>query len=249
MSHSEPTIITGKTGIWDTSRGVWLEAPHKPGTSGEPVRHFVGLDLGQSADYTALAVVRRTIVVPGTDQSAIRLPARSVGDLRNDARYDVVHLQRFPLGTPYAAIGRDVAALLARPPLSDSKTTLLVDATGSGMLVVDSYRAVGMKPIAVIITSGATATCVNAFRWHVPKRDLVASLQLPLQAGRLKVASRLPEAATLQRELLNFRVRITPAANDTYAAWREGEHDDTVLAVALAVWAGEALRKRQLRVY
>ena len=73
--------------------------------------------------------------------------------------------------------------------------------------------------------------------------------ELPLQAGRLKVSGRLPEAATLRREMLNFRVRITAAANDTYAAWREGEHDDTVLAVALATWAGEALRKRQMRVY
>ena len=45
----------------------------------------------------------------------------------------------------------------------------------------------------------------------------MSALQLPLQAGRLKVSGRLPEAATLQREMLNFRVRITPAANETYA--------------------------------
>ena len=33
-------------------------------------------------------------------------------------------------------------------------------------------------------------------------------------------------------------MKITAAANDTYNA-REGQHDDLVLALALACWAGE----------
>jgi hypothetical protein len=28
-------------------------------------------------------------------------------------------------------------------------------------------------------------------------------------------------------------------AHDSYEAWREGDHDDLVLSVALACWAGE----------
>jgi hypothetical protein len=31
-------------------------------------------------------------------------------------------------------------------------------------------------------------------------------------------------------------VKITPSGNEQYGAWREGEHDDLVLAVALACW-------------
>ena len=47
-------------------------------------------------------------------------------------------------------------------------------------------------------------------------------------------------AATLVQELLNFRVTIDPrTAHDSYAAWREGMHDDLVLAVAMACWWGE----------
>ncbi len=38
----------------------------------------------------------------------------------------------------------------------------------------------------------------------------------------------LPEAALLVQELLNFQVKITAAGNDTYRAWREGQHDDLV---------------------
>jgi hypothetical protein len=52
------------------------------------------------------------------------------------------------------------------------------------------------------------------------------------------VADGLPEAALLVKELLNFKVRITDAANETFGAWREGQRDDTVLAVALAAWLG-----------
>jgi len=54
----------------------------------------------------------------------------------------------------------------------------------------------------------------------------------------LKIASQLPEADTLTRKLQNFQVKITGAANDTYGAWREGTHDDLVLAAALALWTG-----------
>ena len=49
----------------------------------------------------------------------------------------------------------------------------------------------------------------------------------------------LREVAILIRELETFRVKITEAANETFGAWREGQHDDLLLAVALAAWAGE----------
>jgi hypothetical protein len=39
----------------------------------------------------------------------------------------------------------------------------------------------------------------------------------------------------------NFKAKITASANETFEAWREGQHDDLVLAVALAVWGGENL--------
>ena len=43
-----------------------------------------------------------------------------------------------------------------------------------------------------------------------------------------------------------FRVKITEAANETFGAWREGQHDDLLLAVALAAWmiAEDALQDR-----
>jgi hypothetical protein len=43
----------------------------------------------------------------------------------------------------------------------------------------------------------------------------------------------------LVREMANFRVKITAAANETFGVWREGQHDDLVLGVALACWWAE----------
>jgi hypothetical protein len=64
-------------------------------------------------------------------------------------------------------------------------------------------------------------------------------LQTVLQTQRLRIARALPEAELLLKELQNFRVRVTAAANETFGEWREGQHDDLVLATALAAWAGE----------
>lgn len=80
----------------------------------------------------------------------------------------------------------------------------------------------------------------NGF-FHVPKRELVPSAQVLLQAGRLKFAAGLPEVKTLVDELLSFEVKITEAGSDTYGAWREGKHDDLVFAVTMAAWYAERL--------
>ncbi len=60
-----------------------------------------------------------------------------------------------------------------------------------------------------------------------------------LQSRRLHIARELPDAATLVRELENFRVKITAARNEVFEAWREGAHDDLVLATGLVAWWGE----------
>jgi hypothetical protein len=72
----------------------------------------------------------------------------------------------------------------------------------------------------------------------VPKKELVSTLQVLLQARRIRVAPSLPGAQTLVRELQNFKKKF-PAVSDPFEAWREGPHDDLVLAVAIAAWLGE----------
>jgi CxxC motif-containing protein len=115
----------------------------------------------------------------------------------------------------------------------------VVDRTGVGGAVVDLLTEAHLSPIAVTITGGDKVHRDSKTRYSVPKRELVGCLQVLLQTGRLKIASALPESEILVKELLNFQVKITASAHDTYGAWREGAHDDLVLAVALACWYGE----------
>jgi hypothetical protein len=182
--------------------------------------YFVGLDLGKVKDYTALAILERH----GEGRTAV---------------FHARHLERYALGTSYPAIVVAVAALLDRAPFKGRRPKLAVDETGVGAPVVDLFRDAKLKARLepVHITAGSSVNYDNGVN-YVPKRDLVSVVQVALQTERLKIAGSLPEADTLVREMQNFQVRITEAANDTYGAWREGTHDDLVLAVALALWLG-----------
>lgn len=204
------------------------------------IEHFiVGLDLGQSADYTALVITRQRVPPGWRPGAAVR---------SEETAYEAVVLKRYPLGTAYPEIVTDVKELVVREPLGQKdltgapNTTLAVDATGVGPPVVDMLRRSGLQPVAITITGGNQVTHPAPRDWNVPKRDLVSVLQVLFHSGRLKIAAQLPHAETLKRELLNFRAKISVSGHDTYEAWREGQHDDLVLALALACWAGEHVR-------
>lgn len=196
-------------------------------------KYIVGLDLGQAQDYSALALVERA-------------------GPWHEPEYRVRHLRRWPLGTRYPAIVADVAATLRTPPLP-ADALLAVDKTGVGAAVFDLFVAARL-PVAVLgvtITAGDAARREGRLAW-VPKRDLVAAVVAPLQTGRLKIAPGLPEAATLVAELQNFRAKIGLGGHDSYGVgeeWRAGQHDDLVLALAIAVWAAERVPPVVVRSY
>jgi hypothetical protein len=64
-------------------------------------------------------------------------------------------------------------------------------------------------------------------------------VQVLLQARRLTVAKSLPFAPILADELRDFQVKITESANETFGAWRDGQHDDLVLAIVRGVGGRE----------
>ena len=185
------------------------------------MRFYVGLDLGQQSDYTAVAITEK-VPPSGTD----------------DYELHVRWLERFR-DVLYPDVAERVGSLMHAPQLR-GEAALAVDATGVGAAVVDMLRRGGLSFDAVTITGGDTETQSGYDSYRVPKRDLVGNLQVLLQSGRLKIARSLEHAETLRAELLNFRVKINVAtAHDSYEAWREGDHDDLVLAAALAAWKAQ----------
>jgi hypothetical protein len=189
-------------------------------------RFYLGLDLGQSADFSALAIIER--------QKRESMSFEPVFHCR--------HLHRWPLRTSYPTIVADTVRMLGSGHVQKGmiEPTLAVDATGVGAPVVDLFKRERMRAdlMPIQITGGDSVTRDHGMT-RVPKRDLVSTAQVYLQSGRLKIAPELPDAPTLVRELENFQVKISlDTAHDSYGVWREGSHDDLVLAVCLALWVG-----------
>lgn len=207
------------------------------------VSYLVGLDLAQGGlDYTALCVLERVV------------PANAY-----DAEYTCLQLHRWRNRDTTIIPGlvtqawRQILHMTQRrtyertgvlPEAMDVDIRLVVDQTGVTGFGLDPLRQVGFDPVGIFIHGGASVSHPRINTYHVPKRDLAGVVSLLLQQKRFKINPRLPDAAVLRAELENFRVKISKAGHDSYGAgegadWREGEHDDLVLAVAMAAWLGE----------
>jgi hypothetical protein len=184
---------------------------------------LAGLDLGQVGDPTALSVLEKT-------QDAER----------GKALYHCHHLQRFPLGTEYTEISSRVATMFNSGPFAGHYVTLVVDGSGVGRPVVEMLKRcrmpVTLRPM--VITGGYHWSKTDDGYYHVPKIDLVGCMKVAAPAGRLLIATDIPERALLMKELRTFQVKISKGANEIYEA-REGAHDDLVLSIAMPVWFGE----------
>jgi hypothetical protein len=140
----------------------------------------------------------------------------------------------------------------SRLRVSKPEPQLIVDDTGVGRAVADLLKSKGLTFKAVTITGGDEVHRVGGGRYRVPKRDLVGALEVPFHTGKLKIAEGMELWPTLRKELLNFRRKIDlKTAHDSYEHWREGDHDDLVLAAALACWWMTYRRKgtRRVRVW
>ena len=169
--------------------------------------NYVGLDLGQRRDFTAIAVVERD------DWMGTGLALR--------------HLERMPLGTPYTKVVERVCGIMRHPKMA-ARSRLVVDATGVGAPVVELLRSSGMgtRITAVTITGGDRAHG-RSEDWYVPRKDLLTGLEVLLENGGLRISRKLGEAARLIGELTSIRA----------GRGESGEHDDLVMAVALACWS------------
>jgi hypothetical protein len=228
------------------------------------VMRIVGVDLGQQRDPTAITVVERGYVNAGALYNAeYWLPGskwrqrRQVYAAREPVKleYHVRHLERPALGTSYVDVVERIIALLKS--LGDEELVLAVDTTGVGRPVADMLKArreewleadrrVHLQTAWITITGGDSVTKAEGGGLRVPKRDLASAPLVLMQNRQLKIAQQMPLAETLRQELLNFRVKINIATgHDSYEAWREGDHDDLVLAVAIATWCGERYLRKE----
>lgn len=206
-----------------------------------PGPFILGIDLGKTADYTALVLAE-----PSHD------PKPS---------YELTHIERVPLRTRYTDAAEHVKGLVdqLRQPVEvrterlpgystleqkRPEMTCVLDYTGVGIAVAEIFLAAGIDCSIVLVTiTGGTKVTVDEVGIHVPKADLVSVVQRTLQEERLRMPADDPTSELLAGELADFQARIGSTGHVSYgvaADWRDGQHDDLVLATSLAVWWGES---------
>lgn len=197
----------------------------------KPTKFFIGADLGKSRDYSAFAIVER---VEGKGAFCpVWFAYQKTVELR------LRHLERVPLGTRFTEVA-ERATKLARQPGMEGATELIVDATGVGSAVMEMLQPAGIPcpVVGVTITGGFRESASDGFH-HVPKRNLMNGLQMALERDWLRISAQLPFADLLMQEMASMRLQVAPSGYERFEPWREGDHDDLVLAVALACWGAK----------
>ena len=215
----------------------------------------IGVDLGQSRDPTTIAALERVAwrVPEQVEHQVMRRGGKyarnKLAEMRAElprTEYNLRILEPAPLGMPYPAQAELLKGVLRRPNVLAMNPSVWMDYTGVGRAVYDIFRQAGvpmLKPVA--ITSGGNEGPNGRGGHSVPKLSLVSRLQALMHTGALHVPETMPYARTFRRELLDFRVSYTSHGNATFNAL-EGKHDDTITAVALAIYGLDGAQEVQV---
>jgi hypothetical protein len=180
---------------------------------------FLGLDLGQRCDHSALVILERVHELTGNFDHANYVHETAT-------RLYLRHAERFPLHFPYLAIPQAIKSTF--PSLdptahhaAPAPKTLAIDATGVGAPVVEILHRAHLHAtiLPITITSGAEPNGYN-----VPRATLLSNLRILLETGLLRFTPQVPHFDQLFKEL------------QTLSAATRAQHDDLAFALALAAW-------------
>ena len=198
------------------------------------IRYTMGLDLGQSRNYTAMTVMRRE----WHGATASDFIASGTRGYAGEYRYTLVRVERVSLGTPYPRVV-DWVKTVAKE-YGDEMATLVVDASGVGSAVVDALRKaeLGVRLVGVVITGNQASpagrgSCVTAAGYQtVSRAELLTGLQMAVQGAKFVVdRPRCKEWEALRRELSLVRLEGGVSKG-------KKSQNDLAFALALAVWWG-----------
>jgi Terminase RNaseH-like domain len=234
-----------------------------------PKRYSIGVDLGQASDFTAIAVLEKTIAPSETAMFSPVGESPSNRLVEGTIVYDLVYLKRPKLGTPYDTIARRVADLICELEPQGAfgelgQVTLSVDGTGVGRGVVDmldtefkrrgtSSKSVPRVDFRRVSVTGSQTQLKRPERtngyWSVPKKDLVFAAVAAFQQGKIRIAKGIKDREALVNELRNYSRKTNIATgNMAFEPWRESDHDDLLFAVCLSLWGWQVQRRGTTRL-
>lgn len=183
---------------------------------------FLGLDLAQRQDFTALAVLNLVL------RKAERCPVTWQWNRKPELL--LCALDRYPQGESYLSycnmVERRIDQIRAKEP--GSTIHLVIDASGPGAPIVDEFQRAGLdiNIHPVTMTGGADVSANKHGGLNVPRRSLMTKLILLMEHETLRAETGILNLKEFQNEMLDLR------ANDTATSTT----DDLVVAASLAAW-------------
>ncbi len=194
----------------------------------------MGVDLGQMKDHTAIVTLEHVEIENENERTD-----KTNEHIEHKHEWHLLDATRLPLRTSYQDVTKYIKNLVRLLEGDGGRVILVVDATGVGRPVIDLLREMGLQPVPVTITGGTQRDlrCIIA-GWRVPKRELLSAANMMLGKTELKIARGIPLSDTLLSEFQIFDVKVNSATGHASyeASWREGAHDDLILALSLACW-------------
>ena len=206
----------------------WAAAPPRMLSARPAARYYLGLDLGQCRDHSAIAIVEASHVPRGTIDPYTR-------QALSDVKLRVRHLERLPLDMPYPDVVERVRQLVMLPEYLQ-RIVVIPDCTGGGGIFLDHLRAarMGVQIVPASITPGQEPNEAKG-RHNLPKHHLITILEAMFRERRIGLDRECPHLKELIQELHAFERLAGPRGRETFTG-KASHHDDLVLALALAVW-------------
>ncbi len=193
-------------------------------------RYWLGVDLAQAQDNTALVCVH--------DEC---LPAWGGGSRQvlGPRQRTIVFADKFK-GVSYPDVVSHVIRTMLKDPLR-GRTRLVIDGSGLGRVVSNLLDDQGVQHDAIQMTVGQNWAVKDRYV-NVGKTLLLETLSLLFATGDLTFAHDLPLREDILAELETFQLETTAAGNQVITQGKSGaHHGDLAIALAAACFASEHL--------
>lgn len=190
---------------------------------------IIAIDIAKNHDRTAIVVAQKS--------------TEFVKDGRVLSYLDVLDLQMVEQMT-YPDLARYIRKLDLHADLHGNNE-LIVDSTGVGEAVCDNLVDIGLNPNRIVFTGGDNASIkvtassnglMNRKTYNVPKTELIDTLKLAMQEGRVRIAPGIPFERDIREQFAHFVGKMSKSKNMIYGNDKDDIHDDIVCAFAMAAW-------------